>query len=36
VHMTMPEYWQLQDVYSSVEIAEAFPRWPDPTFVGMV
>lgn len=26
-------YWQL---YSSVEIAEAFPRWPDPHVVGIV
>ena len=37
VQMTTPEYWQLQDeLYSSVEIAEAFPRWPDPHPVGIV
>ena len=37
VQMTTPEYWQLQDeLYSSVEIAEAFPRWPDPHLVGIV
>jgi hypothetical protein len=37
VQMTMPEYWQVQDeLYSSVEIAEAFPRWPDPHLVGIV
>ena len=37
MHMTMPEYWQFQDeLYSSVEIADTFPRWPDPHFVGIV
>jgi hypothetical protein len=37
VHMTMPEFWQFEDeLYSTVEIDETFPRWPDPHFVGIV
>jgi hypothetical protein len=31
-HLTLAEYWAMEDaLYSTVEIAETFPRWPHRT-----
>jgi hypothetical protein len=36
-HLTLAEYWGMEDaLYSTVEIAETFPRWPQRHLVGFI